>query len=325
MAGSENILEVKNLYVSSGGTDIVQNGNFSLKKGEFLGIAGGSGCGKTTLLRALMMLKRKEDVIKGSVRFQGRELTAMEAEELRRLRGSEITMIPQNAAEAMDGTKTISALFYETIRMHSGRKMKRRETDRIAGALMEKMQLEDIERVLKSYPFELSGGMCQRVMIAAAMANHPGLMLCDEPTSALDVANQLKVIQELEKLKKEEGISLIMISHNLGVISRIADKIAVMYGGRIVEYGSRDQIIYHSLHPYTKALLGAVPDGEGNISEGLPGLPPAFEKDRKGCPFAPRCPVCEKKCLEEFPEDTAEDRTHRVQCFRAKEWKDAPS
>ena len=209
MTGSENVLEVNDLYVSNGGTDIVRNGNFSLKKGEFLGIAGESGCGKTTLLRALMMLKRKDDCIKGSIRFNGRDLTKMDREELRQLRGNEIAMIPQNAVEAMDKTKTISALFYETICMHRSQKMKRKETDRIAGMLIEKMLPEESGRILKSYPFELSGGMCQRIMIAAAMVNHPGLILCDEPTSALDVASQLKVIRELETLKQEAQTSLI--------------------------------------------------------------------------------------------------------------------
>ena len=325
MTDSETILKVKNLYVSSDGIAIVQNGNFSLKKGEALGIAGESGCGKTTLLRALMMLKRPGDAIRGSICFEGMELTKIREEALRKLRGSRISMIPQDASGAMDSTKTISALFYETIRMHSAQKVKRKETDRIAKALMEKMLLEDTDRILKSYPFELSGGMCQRIMIAAAMVNQPGLMLCDEPTSALDVASQLKVIEELETLKKESRISLILISHNLGVISRIADHIAVMYGGRIIEYGTREQIIDHGLHPYTKALLKAVPDREGHISEGLAGLPPAFEKNRKGCPFAPRCMYCRQQCLEEMPEDTILDGNHRVQCFRVKEWKNDPS
>ena len=193
-----------------------------------------------------------------------------------------------------------------------------KDSDRLASDLMKKLLLQDTERILKSYPFELSGGMCQRVMIAAAMLNSPKLILGDEPTSALDVTSQLQVIRELELLKREYDISMIMISHNVGVISRIADTIAIMYG-RMVEYGTRDDIIKDSVHPYTKALLAAVPDREGNISKGLPGLPPVFEEGMSSCPFAPRCAYCQKRCETQLPEDVTLGGRHRVQCFRAKE------
>lgn len=320
MTQSDKILEVNHLYVSYDGVDIVRNANFTLNKGEFLGIVGESGCGKTTLLRALMMLKRKNNSIRGTFRFLDKELTDMDEESLRRLRGGEISMIPQNAVTAMDGTKTVSSLFHETIRIHSDKKISRKESDTLASELMQKLLLEDTERILKSYPFELSGGMCQRVMIATAMVNNPKLMLGDEPTSALDVTSQLQVIKELEMLKNTNNISLVMISHNMGVISRIADRIAIMYGGRIVEYGSHDDIIRHAVHPYTRALLDAVPDADGNISKGLPGLPPAFKKDMQGCPFASRCEYCQERCRKELPEDVVIGGSHRVQCFRAEEF-----
>lgn len=320
MIQSDKILEVDHLYVSYDGVDIVRNVNFTLDKGKFLGIVGESGCGKTTLLRALMMLKRKNSVIKGKICFSEKDLTAMNEEKLRKLRGSEISMIPQNAAMAMDGTKTVSSLFNETMRMHSDKKISRKESDILAAELMKKLLLQDAERILKSYPFELSGGMCQRIMIAVSMINHPQLMLGDEPTSALDVTSQLQVIKELEMLKKDYGISLVMISHNLAVISRISDLIAIMYGGRIIEYGNHDDIIHHAVHPYTRALLDAVPDAKGNVSKGLEGLPPVFEKDMKGCPFAPRCEYCIEQCLGDLPEDVVVGTEHKVQCFRADEF-----
>lgn len=319
MKGTDNILEVENLYVSYDEVNIIRNVDLVLKKAEFLGIVGESGCGKTTLLRALMMLKKKGNSIKGKIRFEDKELTGLDRESIRELRGADISMIPQNAVTAMDGTKTISALFHETIRMHRDKKISRKESDKLASELMRKLLLEDTERILKSYPFEVSGGMCQRIMIAVAMVNNPKLLLGDEPTSALDVTSQLQVIRELEMLKENYQISMIMISHNLGVISRIADSIAIMYGGRIVEYGSHDDIICHAVHPYTRALLAAVPDAEGNISKGLPGLPPPFEKNMQGCPFAPRCSYCLERCKTELPEDVLAGDNHRVQCFRTEE------
>lgn len=319
MGELHNVLTVKNLSVSYDDVKIVRDVTFSLKKGEFLGIVGESGCGKTTMLRALMMLRKGNSSISGTVQFQNRELTELSEEELRRLRGADISMIPQNASISMDPTKTISALFYETIRMH-GEKISRKESNRRAAEIMEALLLSHTDRILKSYPFELSGGMCQRVMIAAAMINNPQLMLGDEPTSALDVNSQLQVIKQLKMLKENFHISLVVISHNLGVISNISDQIAIMYGGRIVEYGPCDQVLKTPLHPYTKALIAAVPDADGNISKGLAGVPPIFEKDMRGCPFAERCSHCLESCRTELPGDTLVGEAHSVQCFRVKEW-----
>lgn len=310
-----SILDVAHLYVSYGDVNIVRDVSFSLRGGEFLGIVGESGSGKTTMLRALMALRRPGNTFQGSIRFLGRDLTRMGPEELRKLRGGEIAMIPQDASAAMDGTNTISALFHETIQVHSG-PISRKESDRRASELMRSLLLEDTDRILKSYPFELSGGMCQRVMIAAALINSPQLILGDEPTSALDVTSQLQVVNQLKLLKQVSEASMVMISHNFGVIAAISDTIAVMYGGRIVEYGKRDEVLFHPCHPYTKALIAAVPDRDGHISGGLPGTPPIFEKEMKGCPFADRCAFCQRRCREELPADRWITGTHRTQCFR---------
>ena len=263
----ETILEVEHLRVTRGGVEILRDVGFSLKRGEVLGIAGESGCGKTTLLRALMLLTDtpfsaghgSRGQAEGKIRFLGRELGELDQRKLRELRGGEIAMIPQNASLAMDAARTISSLFLETIRAHRQGRVTKRESDAYAAELMEKLLLEDPERILRSYPFELSGGMCQRVLIAAAMANHPKLLLGDEPTSALDTKNQQQVLGELELLKEQEQVSMILVSHNLGVLARIADTIAIMYGGKIVEYGAAEQILQSPEHPYTKALLDAVP------------------------------------------------------------------
>ena len=315
-----NILCVRDLYVSYGdGVDISRNINFTVKKGEFLGVVGESGCGKTTMLRALMMLKKKPaDQIRGSICFDGQEMTRLTPEQLRQKRGADIVMIPQNASIAMDGTKTISSLFLETVRMH-GKKISRKESDAQAAKLMKTLLLDDPERILRSYPFELSGGMCQRIMIAVAMINDPKMIFADEPTSALDVTSQLQVVKQLQMLRRNYGVSTVMISHNLGVISAVSDNIAIMYGGRIVEYGSRDEVLNTPAHPYTKALIQAVPDIDGNISQGLPGTPPAFTKDMTGCPFAARCPRCEQRCCEITPQEISLGGTHTVACLRAGE------
>jgi oligopeptide/dipeptide ABC transporter ATP-binding protein len=321
MSKLNHILEVKNLYVSYGDVQVVRNLNFSLNSGEILGIVGESGCGKTTMLRAIMMLKQQASSISGSIRFLDQELTQLSGEQLRHLRGNEISMIPQNAMSSMDPTKTISSLFNETIRIHNG-KVSRRESDEKAISIMKSLLLDNPQRILKSYPFELSGGMCQRVAIAVAMINNPKLILGDEPTSALDVTSQLQVVKQIKMLKEEFNISLVVISHNLRVISQIADKIAIMYSGRIVEYGNKDRILKNPRHPYTKALIEAIPDADGNISKGLEGIPPAFTEDIKGCPFAPRCCERDIKCLQDLPKDIFISNNNRVQCFKAKKDKE---
>lgn len=309
----KSVLKIENLNVSYDSVPILRNISFSVEKGEILGIVGESGCGKTTLLRSIMMLHAKGMVIEGSVKFEDRELLEMSAEELRRIRGNEISIIPQNALLAMDPTKTISSLFYETVRVH-GRKIKRRDCDKEAAELMSGLLLTEPDRILRSYPFELSGGMCQRVAIAAAMINSPRLMLGDEPTSALDVTSQLEVVKQMKTLRDNFGVSLAVISHNMGVIAQISDTIAVMYGGRIVEYGRAEDILEKPRHPYTRALMAAVPDMEGNISGGLDGMPPVFTKDMKGCPFAERCCMRHSDCLEEEPREVYISDLHRITC-----------
>lgn len=310
---TDSVLQVNNLKVSYNGVSVVRDIGFSVDKGEFLGIVGESGCGKSTMLRSIIMLGNGSAKIEGSIRFFGREITDMTNEQLRQLRGAEIAMIPQNAMISMDQTKTISSMFYETVRMHRGH-VRRKEIDIEASRLMEKLSLNDPERILKSYPFELSGGMCQRVAIAAAMINGPGLVLGDEPTSALDVTSQLEVVKQLELLKESFRTSLIIVSHNLGLIAQLSDKIAVMYGGKIVEYGKTDEILNNPQHPYTKALMDAVPDMDGNISKGLPGMPPVFTKDMAGCPFYERCPECKEICALKAPKEISITSSHKVGC-----------
>ncbi len=314
MQKTEDILMINHLDVFYYQTRIVRNISLSLKKGEFLGIVGESGCGKSTLLRSLMMLKGRGMHISGDIFFEGMEFMKLSDEKLRRLRGDRISLISQNAFQSMDATKTISSLFYETVRMHH-KNVRRKENDKKAAEMMEKLLLNDTQRILRSYPFELSGGMCQRVGIALSMINSPQLILGDEPTSALDVTSQLQVVEQMKLLKEQFGVSLIVISHNFGVVAGLSDKIAIMYGGIIVEYGKRQEILQNAFHPYTKALIAAIPDMEGNISGGLAGTPPEFTDEIKGCPFAARCHIAEVQCQLSLPEERYMNQSHYVRCF----------
>ncbi len=307
------LLNVEKLNIAQGGIPIVRDVSFVLYPGDALGVVGESGCGKTTMLRALMALKNDNTSYDGSINLLGDELTKLPEEKLRQLRGDAVAMVPQNAFLAMDATKTISSLFYETVRVHR-RGIKRAESDTKAALLMEKLLLQDPERILRSYPFELSGGMCQRVMIAVSMINSPKLLLGDEPTSALDVSSQMQVVEQLKLLRDEFSVSMVIVSHNLGVIAQLTDKVAVMYAGRIVEYGLTREVLENPEHPYTRALIAAIPDISGEISEGLAGTPPVFTREMRGCPFAERCPEASPVCREAFPEAGMLSQTHIVYC-----------
>ena len=242
------ILDVNNLVVSYNDIPIVRNVSLSVEEGKFLGIVGESGCGKTTLLNSIMALKRKISKTDGFINFCGEEITKLSEKKLRELRGNEIAMMPQNAFLSMDPTKTIASMFFETVKVHNAN-AKKMECFEKAAELMSRLLLNDPERILKSYPFELSGGMCQRVAIAASMINSPKLLLGDEPTSALDVTSQEEVVNQLKYLKNNFKVSAVIISHNIGVISMLSDDMAVMYGGKILEYGKTENVLYNPSHP----------------------------------------------------------------------------
>ncbi|WP_226666333.1 nickel import ATP-binding protein NikD [Metabacillus litoralis] len=261
-AGQLNVLEVRNLQVKVSTKrdtlSLVQNINFEVKKGSVLGLVGESGSGKTvTSMSILQLLDRKTTTIEGSIKLNGQELNGLNSKQMRKIRGKDIAFIMQNPMNAFTPVLTIGHQFIETIRSHiSCSKNRARE---IAIEAMSDVNLLEPAKLLKSYPFQLSGGMLQRVMIAIAACTHPAVIIADEPTTALDVKNQKTVLYHLDKIRVEYGSAILLISHDLGVIAEMADEVAVMQNGRIVEKADVFQLFDDPQHQYTKKLLDARP------------------------------------------------------------------
>lgn len=308
-----SMLDINNLSVSYGKTRVVRNLSLKVNDGEIVCIVGESGCGKSTALKSVLMLDKNASVTGGSIMFNGSDITKLNSTEIRQIRGLEIAMIFQNAFLSMDPTKTIGHVFYETVKAHN-KKAEKNDCLKKAEEIMKKLRLWETERIFTSYPFELSGGMCQRTAIAAAMMNTPKLILADEPTSALDVTAQAQVIRLLKQVKEDYNTSMLIVTHNMGVVANLADKAAVMYGGSIMEIGSTKDIINNPAHPYTKALIKAVPEMNGKIPEAIEGLPPEFNDDISGCPFALRCSMAKDICFKKFPEKHSLSESHTVYC-----------
>lgn len=255
-----NVLEVRNLHVEvnsiNGSTTLVQDINFELKRGRVLGLVGESGCGKTvTSMSILQLLDRKTSNVEGSIVLQGRELNGLDEKEMRKVRGKDIAFIMQNPMNAFTPVFTIGHQFIETIRSHT--QWNKKQASELAIEALHHVNLPNPARILKYYPFQLSGGMLQRVMIAIAACLHPAVIIADEPTTALDVNNQKRVLHHLDKIRSEYGSAILLISHDLGVISEMADDVAVMQNGRIVEKADVFQLFDKPQHEYTKKLLNA--------------------------------------------------------------------
>jgi len=288
------LLDVHHLTVEyPNGERILQDVSLHIHEGEIVCVIGESGCGKSTLLNAILQMPGQLDIVEGEILFHGQNLRALPREDVRRLRGSGIGMVFQEPGASMDPIRRIGSLFYETMRAHSP--ISRREALRQAEELLRRLHLQDARRILDSCPVELSGGQKQRVAIALAMALRPDILLADEPTSALDVTVQAQIVEELMALRDEFGTALLVVTHNMGVVSRMADKVAVMYGGRIVEYGYRKDVMTAPAHPYTRALMDAIPRPDGTPPKAVPGARTKKEFSYP-CPFLDRCPYVHTEC-----------------------------
>ena len=314
------LLEVKNLttnfHIGVGCVQAVRNVSFHLDAGESLGIVGESGSGKSVTMMSIMgLLPDYADVTADSIRFNEREMTKMSVGEFRKVRGNEIGMIFQDPMTSLNPLYTVEDQITEPLRIHRG--MKKAEARKAALELLKRVEIPNPEARLKQYPHELSGGMRQRVMIAAAIACQPKLVIADEPTTALDVTIQAQVLDLLNHLKESSNASIIMITHDLGVIASMCSRILVMYGGIICEQGTVREIFYEPRHPYTWGLLRSIPKMTERKDEKLipiNGTPPDMLCPPKGCPFAPRCPYAMPVCRKYLAPNTVLGETHSCAC-----------
>ncbi len=321
MRNSENILEVKDLEVSfftyAGEVKAVRGVSYDLKPGEILGIVGESGSGKSVSSYALMgIIPEPGKVVGGSICFNGKDITKMSEKELRTIRGKEIGMIFQDPMTSLNPVFTIGNQIEETLKKHT--KLSSEERKNRIIELLTLVGINQPEKRMKQYPHEFSGGMRQRVMIAMALACNPKVLIADEPTTALDVTIQAQIVDLLKDLKNKIDMSIIFITHDLGVIADICDKVAVMYAGNIVETGSIDEIFYEPKHPYTWGLLKSMPKINASEHERLvpiEGNPVDLLNPPAGCAFASRCDNCMRACLSNVPPAFPVNDGHEVRCW----------
>ena len=306
----EPLLDVKNLTVKFAlreeALTAVNDVSFTLGKGERLGLVGESGAGKSvTGFSILNLISKPGFIAGGSVMFEGKDLTTASPEELRDIRGNRISMIFQDPMMTLNPVLTVGTQMVETLQAHAN--ISRKEAEEIALDKLRKVYIPSPEKRLKQYPHEFSGGMRQRIVIAIALLTSPALIIADEPTTALDVTIQAEIMDLLLELCESERMGLILITHDLGVVSQVTQKIAVMYAGRIVEMGATDRIVTTPSHPYTRGLLGALPEGNKcgpgrcNRLNQIPGVMPSLSDIPVGCAFNNRCDLCDDICRTTRP------------------------
>jgi len=324
------LLQVEDLRVSfnteEGLVQAVDRASFSVRRGEVLAIVGESGSGKSVSVMTLIGLTRGPNArFEGRAIFEGRDLVSASEGELRKVRGAGIAMVFQDPMSSLDPVYRIGDQIVEQIRAHESGVSKAQALDR-AVELMERVGIPRARERIRSYPHEFSGGMRQRVMIAMALSNAPKLLIADEPTTALDVTIQAQILDELRQLRDQTGAGIILVTHDLGVVADIADRIVVMYAGRVVEQGTLDEIFYDPQHPYTWGLLGSITRIDRDRSERLPaipGLPPSLLAPPQGCHFRPRCPHAFERCTQvpELISRLADAPDHLDRCWLSVEEK----
>jgi oligopeptide/dipeptide ABC transporter ATP-binding protein len=317
------LLQVSGLqthYVSFGGERVVKavdDVSFSLDEGETLGIVGESGCGKTTTCLSIVgLLPAAARIAGGTIEFEGKDLTRLGPRQMRQVRGARIAMILQDPMASLNPLFSIYTQVSEPAYYHQrirGRKLRER-----VGELLRAVRIPSPAQRMREYPHQMSGGMRQRIVGAIALSGGPRLIIADEPTTNLDVTIQAQYLDLLKELQQETGVAVIFVTHNLGIVARMCEKLAVMYAGKIVEAGTVRELFNHPKHPYTKALLGAMPRlGSKEKLFAIPGQPPDLAHLPTGCAFHPRCPEALPRCAGEAPGETRLSETWRARCWLA--------
>lgn len=312
----EKLLEIKNLNLFFGENQALYDVSLSLEKGKVHALAGESGCGKTMTAMSVMRLIPKSAQIKsGEIIFNGENILYYSEKQMRELRGNKIALIPQEPMTSLNPLYTIGNQLIESIRVHS--KVSRNQALRKAKEVLDMVRMPDISTKLNSYPHELSGGMKQRIIIAMALASKAELIIADEPTTALDVTIQKQIMDLLDEIKTNFGTTVLLISHDLALVSNYADKVSVMYSGHVVEEAESDEFFKNPMHPYSRALLNSLPTKNPMLKlKTIEGVPPSIQEKISGCKFNPRCSLCVPNiCQKEQPELKEMTSNHFVSCL----------
>ncbi|PFJ03189.1 ABC transporter ATP-binding protein [Priestia megaterium] len=317
----EKIIQIKNLNVQfstyGGRVQAVRGVSFDLHKGETLAIVGESGCGKSVTSQSIMRLIPTPPgrITSGSILFKGQDLTKLSEKKMRDIRGADISMIFQDPMTALNPTLRVGEQIAENIMQHEN--ISKEKAKEKAFEMLELVGIPNPKERLKQYPHEFSGGMRQRIVIAMALVCNPEVLIADEPTTALDVTIQAQILELFKDIQQKTDVSIVLITHDLGVVAQVADRVAVMYAGKIVEIGTRRDIFYTPQHPYTKGLLRSVPRLDLYESELVPiaGSPPDLFAPPSGCSFAPRCPYVMEVCDRMYPASTKLKESHQVHCW----------
>lgn len=317
----EKMIQIKNLHVQfstyGGRVQAVRGVSFDLHKGETLAIVGESGCGKSVTSQSIMRLIPTPPgrITSGSILFKGQNLTKLSEKKMRDIRGADISMIFQDPMTALNPTLRVGEQISENIMQHEN--ISKEKAEEKAFEMLELVGIPNPKERLKQYPHEFSGGMRQRIVIAMALVCNPEVLIADEPTTALDVTIQAQILELFKDIQQKTDVSIVLVTHDLGVVAQVADRVAVMYAGKIVEIGTRRDIFYTPQHPYTKGLLRSVPRLDLYESELVPiaGSPPDLFAPPSGCSFAPRCPYVMEVCDRMYPASTKLKESHQVHCW----------